>query len=388
MKNLYKGFVGAFIIALSVIGLTGCGSEHIASAQSVQMRTVKAEKIEPEAYTEYLAYTGYVDAEESLDLAFQTSGVVESVMATEGQFVSKGDVLISLKQERQKRSLDSQRDTLDKYALAVAQQENSLKQSALQLENKARDYAAATALYQSGAISKADFDAMTYDYESAKINHGNLVYALASANETLNQGQLAYEQAEQDYDSLILTSPIEGIVVSIDTEVNQSVNAGTSVIRVQSAEPVVKISVPVDDYKLIEKGQRVIVAEGDEAFSGQVGSVSLTPDQTTRTYAVEIEVQNRQLLFSSLVEIKIPLEDKTDYFVPLGSVVNISGINYVYKLVENEDQAGVYTVEQQQINLGVIYGDKVVISGIEEDIYIATDGVNLLKVNDQVKIIE
>jgi hypothetical protein len=103
---------------------------------------------------------------------------------------------------------------------------------------------------------------------------------------------------------------------------------------------------------------------------------------------VEIEVQNKYLLFSSLVKIKIPLEDKVGYFVPLGSVVNISGINYVYKLVENSDADSVYTVEQQQINLGSIHGDSVVISGIEEDMYIATDGVNLLKVNDQVKIIE
>ncbi len=388
MRNKIKYLALLSIFVLSTSLLMACSSNEVVSTLPADIKTVRAEFLREEAYTEYLEYTGYVDSEKSVDLAFLTSGTVDTIHVTEGEYVSKGDVLISLGEETLKRKLSSQRDSLESYTISVSQQENNLKQAELQFEKEEKNYIAMDSLFNQGAISKIDYENATYAYNTARINYENMVYSLEAAKESLSQSRTALEQAEEEYGNSDLISPLDGLIVSIDTELNQSVNIGTPVITVQKDLPVVRVGIPVDDYKQVNVDQPVFIIKDGEESKGKIAKVAKVPDQSTRTYAVEISVDDTSLIYSSLVDIKIPLEKKKGYFVPLSSVVNINDINYVFMLLKDNADPGLYLVDQQEVTLGSIYNDKVLLLDVPQDMYVAIEGVKNLKINDRVRIIE
>jgi RND family efflux transporter MFP subunit len=93
-----------------------------------------------------------------------------------------------------------------------------------------------------------------------------------------------------------LVSPISGVIARRAIERGTTVTTGETAFTIVDLDVVkVRIGVSEADIDLMRRGQRATVrlpALADATFIGQVTSVGVTADQTTRTYAVEISVPN------------------------------------------------------------------------------------------------
>jgi len=194
-----------------------------------------------------------LEPSEEIDIASQVTGVVRMVNGERGDYVKKGEVLISLEQ-----------------SLEVAE------------VNLARE--------------KVKFSGRKVDRNQELIDQGLLTASEADEIQTeYKLYQLELKRAEKSLQQKIIYSPVNGVI--IDRFVSKGEYAGIeplmklAVLNPLHAEVVMK----ADEYGLIKKGMKAtVIPEGhqDESYTGIVKIVDQIIDAASATFGVVIEIQN------------------------------------------------------------------------------------------------
>jgi membrane fusion protein (multidrug efflux system) len=146
-----------------------------------------------------------------------------------------------------------------------------------------RDFERKEGLVAKGSVSQA-----VYDRTRA---------ALDEAEATLAETEAALNLARQRLADAVMVSPIDGIVAERKTEVGERLGEATVAFVVVQMSPLkVRFRLPERYMGQVEKGQLVRVRVEpypDEVFEGKVSIVVRAVDPTTRTFAVEAEIPNR-----------------------------------------------------------------------------------------------
>ena len=108
MPHSRRAFPLIALLATLSGGELACGADgtpagHAAEAAPI---TVELLKVEPQLLRDTATFSGQLDAEYSVDLKAETSGVIESVLFEEGQSVKKGTVLFKLRDDEQRARLN------------------------------------------------------------------------------------------------------------------------------------------------------------------------------------------------------------------------------------------------------------------------------------------
>lgn len=207
---------------------------------------------------------------------------------------------------------------------------------------------------------------------------------LEAANIQLSQAKIALEQNTKHLTDSVLTSTMDGYVLELGVKAGEVTAAGTPVVIVKSNEQVVNVGIPVEEYQRVQTGMTVEMEFNGENFNGTINTVSLYPDEATRTYNIEIMPERQDLVTGSLINVNIPIEDKEGYFAPITAVGNENGINYILNLEKNEDDT--YTVHRTEVELGKIVGEKVLLKNIDSDLSIIPEDIKDIKENDIVNV--
>jgi HlyD family secretion protein len=149
-----------------------------------------------------------------------------------------------------------------------------------------------------GIISQSDFDTAETKYEDA-------MAAVKAAEGSVTQARGAYSQARTNLQYSIIKSPVDGIVVSRNVDVGQTVAASfTTPTLFTIAQDLTKMeidtSVDEADISRIKLGQPVsftVDAYPDTRFTGKVTQIRNAPiiTQNVVTYIVVIGVDNKEL---------------------------------------------------------------------------------------------
>ena len=96
----------ALLAALS--GGVACGADGVDAGHAAEAPPITVEllKVEPQLLRDTATFSGQLDAEYSVELKAETSGVIESVLFEEGQSVKKGTVLFKLRDDEQRARLN------------------------------------------------------------------------------------------------------------------------------------------------------------------------------------------------------------------------------------------------------------------------------------------
>ena len=212
------------------------------------------------------------------EVGSQISGIVQEVRAQHGTSVTRGQVLARL-------------DPVT-YAMAAREAEVGLVNSQLYLELVRTRAAQADALGAQGLISGAD-----HDEARTQLRQAEGAAEIAGA---------ALERARLDVDRCAIRAPLEGIVISRNIEVGQSVSAGGGstplfVIAHDLRQMQVEANVMEADIGAIRPGQRATItvsAHPESTFDGTVTEVRSSPiaDQNVVTYPTIVSVDNPELL--------------------------------------------------------------------------------------------
>ena len=178
-------------------------------------------------------------------------------------------------------------DSTALYA-SVNQAEANLERSQAQLNQAKRDFDRTKELFNKQLVSQADLDATTATYESAAAQ--------------LKQSGAALSQARVNLRYTIIRAPIDGVVISRDVDVGQTVAASLQAPKLfeianDLKKMQVEASVDEADIGQVKTGQSVtfsVDAYPEEQFRGSVSQVRLSPItvQNVVTYTVIIAVPN------------------------------------------------------------------------------------------------
>ncbi|HEX4373565.1 MAG TPA: efflux RND transporter periplasmic adaptor subunit, partial [Puia sp.] len=144
--------------------------------------------------------TGTVQPVDTVTVGTQVSGTIKNIYADFNSKVKKGELIAQL----------------DKSLLAasVDQYKANLLVAKTQLVYQKSTYDRQNLLYQTGAISKADYETAQYNYTSSQANIQSVQAQLDAANKNLQYSDIY--------------SPVDGVVMTRNVSIGQTVAASFS----------------------------------------------------------------------------------------------------------------------------------------------------------------
>ncbi|MCM1522354.1 MAG: efflux RND transporter periplasmic adaptor subunit [Muribaculaceae bacterium] len=251
-------------LALLLI-VSACGKED-----KVRLETVKAEKGE---LTETVTATGTLESVTQVDVGTQVTGIIDKLYADFNSVVKKGELIAEI----EKTVLESD------YKSAEA----NVKSAQYTYEYNRTNYLRDKALHDKQLISDYEFQTSQKDYEVSKAAYDKAVADRVRAAKNLNYAEIY--------------SPIDGIVISRDVEVGQTVVSSMNVANLYTIADLDNMQVVgnVDEADIgqVKVGQKVtfsVDAYPDDMFEGSVTQVRLSPttESNVVTYEVIVGVPN------------------------------------------------------------------------------------------------
>jgi HlyD family secretion protein len=221
--------------------------------------------------------TGTVQPVDTVAVGSQVSGTIKAIYASYNDKVKKGELLAELDKSLFMAQVDQFKANLDVAKAALVYQKSTFDRQTL--------------LYNTGAISKQDFENSQNQYLAAK------------AQVEAVQAQLAGSTKNLDYASIY--SPVDGVVMTRNVSVGQTVAASFSTPTLFIiAKDITKMQVQaavseadIGDVKIGLRATFTVDAYPDMSFSGTVNQVRLEPVITANvvTYSTIITAPNDDL---------------------------------------------------------------------------------------------
>ena len=203
------------------------------------------------------------------------------------------------------------------------------------------------------------------------------VETVASLKATLQQRRAAYELAQKKLSDAVIRAPIGGLISERLVQPGEFIPQNVPVVTIVQMNPLkLKTAVQERYAALMRPGlnaQFKVESLPDVVFPGRVAFVSPSVDQTTRTFAVEILVDNndRRLKPGFFTKGVIHTQkDENVLAVSEAAVSTLAGESSVYVVEKN-------VVRKQSVVLGAHVGDSIeIISGLKGDETLATTSLS------------
>jgi HlyD family secretion protein len=238
-----------------------------------------------------IAATGTLDAVTTVAVGSQVSGTLQSLNADFNSLVKKGQVLARLEPSLFESAVEQARANL-------VRAEADVEGSRVALSDADRQLQRAQELSAHQLIAAADLDAAVVAQRSAEAE-------VKSSAAQVTQARASLNQAEVNLSKTIITSPIDGIVVSRDVDVGQTVAASFQaptlfIIAADLTRMQLKTSIDEADVGQIKPGEPVsftVDAYPQEMFTGRVEQVRLDPtvESNVVTYSAIVSAPNPEL---------------------------------------------------------------------------------------------
>ena len=269
MKKILK----TTIFAVLLVGI-GYAGYHFFFKEKPAIIVLQKEKVEKGDVTTEVTATGSVQPVDEIEVGTQVSGLVSKIYVDYNSQVKKGELIAELdKTNLQENVINAQAN----YNAAL--NEVSYYQ---------QNYDRKKNMYDNQIISKADYEQAYYQLHNAKA-------AVTQRLTLLNQAKTNLGYAN-------IYAPIDGVVLSREVEVGQTVAASISAPTLfKIAKDIKKMQVEANvdeaDIGQVKVGQRVtftVDAYPLEEFQGEVSQVRLSPTTTSNvvTYTVIVDAQN------------------------------------------------------------------------------------------------
>nr|WP_315034503.1 efflux RND transporter periplasmic adaptor subunit [uncultured Chryseobacterium sp.] len=240
----------------------------------IQLETVKPEMGE---ISNSITATGTVQPVDTVAVGTQVSGIIKNLYVDFNSTVKKGQLLATL-------DPDLLQFQSEQYKANLQNAKSNLAYNEININRQ-------TQLYKVGAISKADFDNATNQYNAAKAQVGSVTAQLSTANKNLSLTNIY--------------SPIDGTVLNRNVSEGQTVASSFSTptlfsIAKDLTKMQVRASVDEADIGNVKVGQKAtftVDAFPDETFNGQVSEVRLHPTVSSNVvnYTTIINADNSSL---------------------------------------------------------------------------------------------
>ena len=308
-------------------------------------------------------YSGSINADASVDVAFKVSGVVDCVTQVRGA-------------DGRRRNLQDG-DPVRKGTPLARLRPNEFRDQVSDAEASARqaqaDYERASQLYENRSVSKADYDAAYAKYTASRARQNQAVLSLNDA---------------------ILRSPIEGVILKRSIEVGSLAGPSAPAFTVADTRRVkVVFGVPdviVAHLKL--NGPLKIQAEAmpGRVLQGRITRISPSADPSSRVFEVEAALPNPdgRMKVGMLATLRLGGSDPARALsIPLAAVVRPAGDSTGYAVyVVQEDSPP--KARLRRVSLGEVTGNSIAVrEGLEPGDRVILRGATIVADGQLVRVI-
>ncbi|MDE6122204.1 MAG: efflux RND transporter periplasmic adaptor subunit [Duncaniella dubosii] len=277
----------SIIILALLLAATSCSKE-----QSISLVT---QEVTRGSISETVTATGTIESESSVDVGTQVTGIIDKILVDFNSQVKKGELIAEIDKVLLQSELTSAEANV-----------NSAKAS---YDYAKTNYERDKALHDKKLISDYEFDTTRRDYEVAKTAYEKSVADRVKAAKNLNYAEIY--------------SPIDGIIISRDVEVGQTVVSNMTVANLFTIADLdhMRVVANVDEADIgrVKEGQKVtftVDAYPDEVFHGTVTQkrISPTTESNVVTYEVLVSADNsdHKLIPGLTANLTIYMLDESD----------------------------------------------------------------------------
>src|SRR5262245_57859231 len=280
----------ALIVAMLVLAGTGYGFWRWGSSPKESPYVTMP--VQRGNITQVVSSTGTLQAVITVLVGSQISGTIDKLFADFNTKVKAGEVVAQLNQDKFKAAVDQARANL----LAA---ESNLAKAKVSVVDAQRTLERNRELRKRDLMAQSELDAAQTAYDAA--------LAQLEVNKAQSaQAQAALNQATVDLNNTVIRSPVDGIVISRNVDVGQTVAASLQAptlftIANDLAKMEVHTNVDEADVGNVTEGQEVsftVDAFPARRFKGRVHQVRNAPTvvQNVVTYDAVVRIDNKELL--------------------------------------------------------------------------------------------
>jgi HlyD family secretion protein len=393
-KKLYTTF-GVVLLILLVVS-----SVYFTSGKSklnVETERITISEVKKGPFKEFIPVNGVVLPFTTIYLDAVEGGRVEEKFVEDGAMIKKGDPILRLSNTDLELSLANQETAVFNLLTQMQISRNAAQQNTIMKLNQGTDvessfkeaervYTLNKKLYQEQAISFQEFkqseNSYNYYLKKKNLTEEILKQDSLSVKIEMNQAKESYKRTQEalkimrkKVEDLVVKSPMDGQLTSLDAEIGQNKNKGERLGQVDVTNGF-RVRVDVDEHYI----SRIFTGlMGEFTFSGKDYKLTIYKVYTQVTngkFQVDMKFEGevpKEIRRGQTLQIRLALSDETQaILVAKGGFYQQTGGNWIFKLNEDgsvaykaEIQLGRQNPEYYEVLQGLKPGDKVITSGYD-----------------------
>lgn len=333
--------VSSLVFAAIISGCSNSQSGDTQANTEVQLPKVKIENVHRQQVEQLEEYTATVEAFKTNNISSSSPNRIKQILVDVGSHVAKGQKVVVL-------------------------DDVNIEQLRVRLENAEREYNRAVKLLEIGGGTQQSVDQLKTELDASRRQYRNLM------------------------ENTVLVSPVAGVVTARNYDPGD-MTGSLPILTIEQVNPVkVMVNVSEADFPKVHKGMKVSIkldVYPDEEFTGTVYLIHPSVDSSTRTFTVEITIDNKdnKVLPGMFARVTFNYGTRDNVVVPDRAVVKQSGSGNKYVYVLNADS----TVSYNRVELGRrIDNTYELLSGVEDGSNVVVSGQTRLANGAKVSVIK
>jgi len=364
-------------LVLSMLAMSMVGCERANPAATVPL-PVHVEMVRSISVGNGATYSANIVPYAQVDLAFQSSGYIESIRQVQspsggrrsvdqGDWVTKGTVLAVVRQQ----------DYLDKLQQAKAQ----LARAQAEQEKAKLSFDRVSALYATQSATKPDYD-------SAKAQLESTTASVSGASAQVSEANVALGYCS-------LQAPFNGWIVKRNVDVGSFVGPATNGFTIADTHSVKAVfGVPDTSIGRVKLGQHLVIRTDalSSTVDGRVSAISPAADPKSRVFSVEVTILNSKNQLKSGMIASLTLNGEhiphSVLAVPMAAMIRDPGRANAFAVMTAEGDGDLQHAHLRAVDVGDIYGNFIAVKdGLRVGERVITSGASLVKSGDTIRVI-
>ena len=293
-----------FALLVLVFALSFCSKKSEVTDQQQKPLLVKAELPQKGTLAKYFNYKGTVSAWKTANIVPDASGRVGRILKKQGDKVGQGELLA----------------TLDMTSLELMQ-----KQARAAM-------AVAQTAYQNAKLNAERMKKMLENKAISQMQYENTQLALDAADTQAKSAKANLDLVDYTAKNAYMKAPFSGIIAAKNMEegdmINPMMGMGQSILTLMDLSKVkITVDAPAEEIERIRIGQKCLVkisSRPGEDFLGEVYSKNLAADPLSKTFKVEVKIDNPEMKIKAGVYADISIEyirKENVYLLPLTALL-------------------------------------------------------------------
>ena len=290
--KLIIGILGSIVVLGIVISIFAGGKKAI---------EVDTDTVEKRSLIETVSASGKLQPETEVKIQSEVSGQIVELPVKEGDIVEKGQVLVRINPDLYTSAYNRADAAFNSAKSSLASAKARLVQSQAQFKAQELNFNRQKKLFEEKAISQAEYDNATSQYETAKAEVTASIESINGAEFSIESALASRNEASDNLKRTTILAPMKGTVTALTKEIGETVlgnnmMSGDVIMKISALNSMeVNVEVNESDIVRVNVGDTAIVevdAFTDEKFKGVVTEIGNTALNTLTAAVTSNEVTN------------------------------------------------------------------------------------------------